>query len=116
MLDFIRGEGQKTGENGIWCRTRELWLGFAKPRNSTIDNFAGKPWLRSLTLRLPRAMWPIPKAYGHVMAFTDDGKIVADLQDPTGIYPETTSITETEDRMYIQSLHATALGWLPNKP
>ena len=24
MLDFIRGEGSKTGENGIWCRTRVL--------------------------------------------------------------------------------------------
>ena len=22
MLDFIRGEGSKTGGNGIWCRTR----------------------------------------------------------------------------------------------
>ena len=23
MLDFVRVEGSKTGENGIWCRTRE---------------------------------------------------------------------------------------------
>ena len=103
-------------DNLMRGRDGKIWLGFAKPRNSTIDNFAGKPWLRSLTLRLPRAMWPIPKAYGHVMAFTDDGQVVADLQDPTGAYPETTSITETEDRMYVQSLHAHALGWLPNKP
>ncbi len=22
MLDFVRVEGSKTGENGIWCRTR----------------------------------------------------------------------------------------------
>ncbi len=90
-----------------------IWLGFAKPRGAAIDNMAGKPWLRSLTLRLPRALWPIPKPYGHVIAFTDDGKVVADLQDPAGAYPETTAITETADRLYVQSLHAHGLGWLP---
>ncbi len=91
----------------------KIWLGFAKPRNPTIDNLAGKPWMRSLTLRLPRVLWPIPKAYGHVAAFTEDGKFVADLQDPSGAYPETTAITETKDRLYVQSLHAHGLGWLP---
>ncbi len=91
----------------------KIWLGFAKPRNPTIDNFAAKPFLRELTLRLPRALWPIPKAYGHVIAFTEDGKVVADLQDPSGAYPETTAVTETSERLYIQSLHAKGLGWLP---
>lgn len=90
----------------------KIWLGFAKPRNPTIDKLADKPFLRKVTLRLPRAMWPIPKAYGHVMAFTEDGKVVADLQDPSGAYPETTAVTETPDRLYIQSLHAKELGWL----
>ena len=65
-----------------------------------------------LTLRLPRALWPIPQAFGHVMAFTEDGKVVADLQDPTGQYPETTGVTETPERLYIQSLHAKGLGWM----
>ncbi|MHB8830467.1 MAG: SMP-30/gluconolactonase/LRE family protein [Syntrophales bacterium] len=90
----------------------KIWLGFAKPRNSAIDKMAAKPFLRKLTLRLPRALWPIPKAYGHVVAFTEDGKIVADLQDPSGAYPETTAVTETADRLFIQSLHAKGLGWL----
>ena len=102
--NLMRGQGGK------------VWLGFAKPRGAAIDNMAGKPWLRSLTLRLPRALWPIPQPYGHVIAFTDDGQVVADLQDPSGAYPETTAITETADRLYVQSLHAHGLGWLPNKP
>ena len=91
----------------------KIWLGFAKPRNATIDKLANQPFLRKLTLRLPRSMWPIPKAYGHVMAFTEDGKVLADLQDPSGAYPQTTSVTETKDRLYIQSLHAKGLGWMP---
>ena len=90
----------------------KIWLGFAKPRNPTIDKLAAKPFMRKLTLRLPRAMWPIPKAYGHVIAFTEDGKVVADMQDPSGAYPETTAVTETADRLYIQSLHAKGLGWM----
>ena len=93
----------------------KIWLGFAKPRNPTIDNMAEKPFLRAMTLRLPRALWPVPKAYGHVIAFTEDGKIVADLQDPSGAYPETTAITETPDRLYVQSLHAKGLGWMDKK-
>ena len=111
LLDNLPGypDNLMRGLNG------KIWLGLTKPRNPTIDKLAQKPWLRSLTLRLPRALWPIPKAYGHVMAFTEDGKVVADLQDPSGAYPETTAITETPDRLYVQSLHAHGLGWLANK-
>jgi sugar lactone lactonase YvrE len=93
----------------------KVWVGLVKPRNPTIDGLARKPFMRKLILRLPRALWPIPKAYGHVVAFTEDGKVVADLQDPTGAYPETTAVTETADRLYVQSLHARGLGWLPKQ-
>ena len=108
LLDNLPGypDNLMRGLNG------KIWLGFAKPRNPTIDGLANKPFLRQLTLRLPRALWPIPKAYGHVIAFTEDGKIIADMQDPSGLYPETTAVTETADRLYIQSLHAKGLGWL----
>lgn len=91
----------------------KIWLGFAKPRSKVVDMLADKPFLRKMILRLPRFLWPVPKAYGHVIAFKEDGSIVRNLQDPTGLYPETTSVTETSDRLYIQSLHAKGLGWLP---
>ncbi|MFZ6779346.1 SMP-30/gluconolactonase/LRE family protein [Undibacterium sp. Ji83W] len=101
-------------DNLMRGRDGRIWLGLVKPRGAAIDNMAEKPWLRSITLRLPRVLWPVPPAYGHVLAFNEAGKIVADLQDPTGLYPETTGVTETEDRLYIQSLHAHGIGWLPN--
>jgi sugar lactone lactonase YvrE len=94
----------------------KYWLGFAKPRSKVVDGMARKPWLRSMTLRLPRALWPIPPRYGHVIAFLEDGSIVQDLQDPSGAYPETTAVTETKERLYIQSLHAKSIGWLANRP
>ena len=88
----------------------KIWLGLVKPRNPAADKLATKPFMRKLTLRLSRSMWPVPKTNSHVMAFTEDGKVVADLQDPSGTYPETTGVTETKDRIYIQSLHAKGLG------
>ncbi len=88
-----------------------IWLAFSGPRSPDVDAMAGKPFLRELTLRLPRFLWPLPKRYGHVMAFNEDGKIVADLQDPSGAYPQTTGVTETADRLYIQNLHLNVLGW-----
>jgi sugar lactone lactonase YvrE len=90
-----------------------LWTGFTKPRSPVIDKLAGKPWLRAMSLRLPRSMWPVPPAYGHVIAFDEDGRVVADLQDPTGRLPETSGVTEYQGDLYVQSLHADALGVLP---
>jgi sugar lactone lactonase YvrE len=89
-----------------------IWLGLSGPRSEKVDAMAGKPVLRELTLRLPRALWPLPKPYGHVIAFDESGRIVADLQDPSGAYPQTTGVTETADRLYIQNLHLGVLGWL----
>lgn len=101
--NLMRGQGGK------------VWVGLVKPRGAFIDNSAGKPWLRSLSMRLPKSLWPVPPAYGHVFAFDETGKVLHDLQDPKGSYPETTAVTETDDRLYIQSLHAKSLGWLDKK-
>ncbi|MBI5608474.1 MAG: SMP-30/gluconolactonase/LRE family protein [Deltaproteobacteria bacterium] len=107
LLDNLPGypDNLMRGQEG------RIWLGFIKPRSKVVDAMADKPWLRAMTLRLPRALWPVPKPYGHVIAFSEDGRVVADLQDPAGAYPETTSVTETADRIYVQSLHAKVLGW-----
>ncbi len=54
-------------------RDGKIWRGFAKPRNPTIDQLADKPFMHKLKLRLPRALWPTPKARSHAMAFNEDG-------------------------------------------
>jgi sugar lactone lactonase YvrE len=89
------------------------WTGLTKPRSAAVDDMSGKPWLRALTLRLPRVLWPVPPAYGHVIAFDEDGRVLLDLQDPAGKLAETSGATEYEGRLYVQSLHARALGILP---
>jgi len=112
LLDNLPGypDNLMRGENG------RIWVGLTKPRSPVIDAAAQHPILRSITLRLPRALWPVPKAYGHVFAFDDTGRIVADLQDPSGAYPETTAVTEADGKWFVQSLHAHDIGWMPAPP
>jgi sugar lactone lactonase YvrE len=109
LLDNLPGypDNLMRGQDG------RIWLGFTKPRSPVVDFMADKPALREATMRLPRALWPIPKPYGHVMAFDESGRVVEVLQDPSGAYPETSGVTETDDRLYVQSLHAKGLGWRP---
>lgn len=89
----------------------KIWLGLAGQRND-LDALAGRPFMRELALRIPRILWPMPKPYGHVLAFLEDGKIVDDLQDPAGASPTTTGATETTDRLYIHNVDGTGLGWI----
>ena len=120
QLDVTQGSPQATvlfdnlpgyPDNLMRGQDGRIWVGFSGPRSPNVDAMADKPFLRSLTLRLPRALWPLPKPYGHVFAFTEDGRVAADLQDPSGAYPETTGLTETADRIYVQNLHQKVLGW-----
>lgn len=100
-------------DNLMRGRDGRIWVGLFKPRNPAADGLAEKPFLRKMLLRLPRFLLPLGKSYGHVFAIDEDGRIMTDLQDPTGAYAETTGATETEDCLYIHSLHAHAIGWLP---
>ncbi len=90
-----------------------LWTGLSKPRSPVMDRLAGHPLLRAMSVRLPKVLWPVPPPYGHVIAFDEDGRILADLQDPAGRIPETSGVTEYQGDLYVQSLHADALGVLP---
>jgi sugar lactone lactonase YvrE len=90
-----------------------LWVGLSKPRSAVIDDMSSHPRLRAMSLRLPRALLPVPKAYGHVIAFDEDGRVIADLQDPSGRIPETSGATLHDGRLYVHSLHGDAFGVLP---
>jgi sugar lactone lactonase YvrE len=100
-------------DNLMRGRDGRIWVGLFKPRNPAADKLADKPFLRKVLLRLPRSLLPLGESYGHVFAIDEAGRVTEDLQDPSGAYPETTSATETADRLYIHSLHARAIGWLP---
>jgi sugar lactone lactonase YvrE len=97
--NLMRGEGGR------------IWVGLAGQRNE-LDSMAGRPFMRELALRIPRSLWPDPKPYGHVFAFTEDGKVVDDLQDPGGHSASTTGATETSHRFYIHNVDHPELSWI----
>jgi sugar lactone lactonase YvrE len=100
-------------DNLMRGRDGRIWVGLFRPRNPAADGLAQKPFVRKILLRLPRSLLPLGTPYGHVFAIDEDGRVVEDLQDPSGAYPEATGATETADRLYIHSLHAHSIGWLP---
>jgi sugar lactone lactonase YvrE len=102
-------------DNLMRGRDGRIWVGLFRPRNRAADDSSRKPFMRKVLLRLPRSWLPVGAPYGHVMAFTEDGRVVEDLQDPAGAYAQTTGVTETADRLYIHSLGEDTIGWLPRE-
>ena len=87
------------------------WLGLTSPRSKPIDDMAGQPLLRKMSMRLPQSMRPGASNYGFIIAIDQDGNILEQFQDATGSYPLTTGATEPGDGwLYIGSLGATYLG------
>ena len=82
------------------------WLDFASPRSNSLDNLSNSPFLRKVVQRLPAFMRPKASNYGHVIKISEKGKVIVDLQDPSGAYPLTTGVLETADKLYISSLSA----------
>lgn len=93
-------------------RDGRIWLGLAGQRND-LDAMSEKPFLRELVLRIPRALWRMPAPYGHVLAFTEEGKVVVSLQDPGGASLNITGATETASGLYLHNVDGKALGRLP---
>jgi sugar lactone lactonase YvrE len=100
-------------DNLMRGREGRIWVGLFRPRNPAADGLSQKPFMRKVLLRLPRSLLPVGDPYGHVFAFDEEGRVTQDLQDPSGAYPETTGATETAERLYIHSLHAPKIAWLP---
>jgi sugar lactone lactonase YvrE len=97
------------GQNGLF------WLAFFAPRNTLLDKFSNKPFLRKVIQRLPDFIKPKPVAYGHIVALDKNGQVQHNLQDPKTNYPKNTSVMETDKFLFIGSLTAPAAARLSKK-
>lgn len=86
------------------------WLGLASPRSPALDALSNYPLLRKIIQRLPSTVRPKPQNYGHVVKISDNGEVLLSLQDPSGQYPMTTGVLETEDSLFISSLTSSTLA------
>lgn len=95
-----------TGQDGRY------WVALVSPRNPIVDDLSGSPFMRKVIQRMPKFLRPQAVAYGHIIAIDDSGSVLTDLQDQDGGYPINTSVTETDDYLYIGSLVTPVLGRL----
>ena len=70
------------------------------------------PLLRRVVQRLPPALRPRARLYGHLIAIDDAGSVVHDLQDPEGAYPMVTAAAESGSYLWAASLQGRHLARL----
>jgi sugar lactone lactonase YvrE len=91
-----------------------FWVALPSPRNLALENLAGMPWLRKVVQRLPAQLRAQKLGrLAWVLAFDTEGRVVHNLQDPTGIYGPVSSVIEANGRLYFGSIGTTAIGWSP---
>ena len=110
FIDNLPGfpDGLFTGDNGIF------WVTLVSPRDKLADTVLfPNPCLRKVLRRLPRALMPAPKNYGFILGLDSSGKVVYNLQDPTGVFGQITNVLEHNGKLYMGSLSEDAIGVIP---
>lgn len=91
-----------------------FWVALVSPRNALLDRLHPYPVLKTALLRLPDAVRPAPQPYGFVLGLDEQGRVVHNLQDPTGSsYAFVTNVVEHAGSLYLGSLELDAVGRLP---
>ena len=107
IIDNLPGfpDGISSNGRGVY------WLALASPRNALLDNLGPNPFLRKVIMRLPDFMQPAPERYAFVLGLDADGRVVHNLQNPTGEpFAIITSVEQVGDVLYLGSLTESALA------
>lgn len=93
-------DGVSSNRKGIF------WVALPTPRNAKVDKLYPRPWLKEQVVKLPKALQPKPVEYGFVLGLSENGEVIHNLQEPTGIHvKEITSAEEHNGYLYLGSLH-----------
>lgn len=100
--------------DGISSNGKDIfWLALVAPREPLLDALLPRPFLRKILVRAPQ-LQPTPKRYGFVLGLNMNGRVIHNLQEPSGnSYALITSVQEHEGMLYLGSLKEDALGRLP---
>jgi len=97
-------------DNIVRGRDGRFWVGLVSPRSQPLDDLSDLPMLRKISQRLPAFMQLQATAYSHVFAIDQDGNVLTSLQGPNSAHHTNTGAMETDDWLYISSLHAENLA------
>ncbi|MFT6005806.1 MAG: sugar lactone lactonase YvrE [Pseudoalteromonas tetraodonis] len=106
LIDNLPGfpDNVHNGQDGRY------WVGLTSPRSKALDDLSEKPFVRKIVQRLPASMRPKVENYGMVLAIDANGKVLANLQAPSGKVYATTGVAETDNSIYVTSLTAPFLA------
>lgn len=91
-----------------------FWMGLVSPRSAPVDGMSDSPFVRKIVMRLPAALRPKPQRYGFAVRFDADGRVLDNLQDPSGDYALVTGAIDAGDgNVVVTSLTEPRLGYLP---
>jgi sugar lactone lactonase YvrE len=98
-------DGITRGERGVF------WITLVSPRNALLDRLHPHPALKKALLRLPGWARPGPTAYGFVLGLDTKGRVVHNLQDPTGrAFAFVTNAVEHRGSLFLGSLSLPSVG------
>jgi sugar lactone lactonase YvrE len=90
-----------------------FWVALFTLRNPMLDRIHSSAILKRLLGKLPEGVWGRSRPYGYVVGLDEQGRVVADLQDPTGMrLKEITSAVEHDGYLYFGTLHGRIIGRL----
>jgi len=92
------------GESGTF------WLTLVAPRQQALDDIMPNPKIRSLYMKLPKAMHPGATHYGCIVGLDDNGNVTHNFQSSHPKFVEITSATEHKGWLYFGSLVDTGIA------
>jgi sugar lactone lactonase YvrE len=101
--------------DGISSNGKDMfWLALIQGPESRkdMDSILPQPFKRKIFMRLPESA-SAPKNDGFVLGLDIDGRVMHNLQDPSGSYVQITSIEEYDGMLYLGSAVEDAIGRLP---
>lgn len=92
-------------------RRGTFWVALFTVRNPQMDQMHPYPFLKRVFAKLPAGLLPQPQDYGYVLGLDESGKVVADLQDPSGRrLRQVTNVEERDGYLYLGTLHDRWIG------
>jgi sugar lactone lactonase YvrE len=89
-----------------------FWVALPAPRIPQFDGLARRPFLRKVLFRVlnvaPSLLAPQP--YGWIIGLDTDGRVLHNLQDPSGSYGSITSVNEFDGKLYLGSVTMNSVG------
>lgn len=95
-----------------------FWVALPNPRVAILDALAARPFARTVLARVPGG-WRdrfTHVSYGWVIGVDAEGRVVRNLQDPSGGYGTVTSVNEFDGALYLGSLAMTSVGRISIAP